>query len=82
MAHESGATDSVLCEALDAASERFALYDLHVLNNACKFTCGGDIVVTAARRDDGERIWLTIAIADTGNGMTAEQVADVFGLFV
>jgi signal transduction histidine kinase len=52
-----------------------------VLNNACKFTQGGRINVSAAVCDDFDRRWLTIAVADTGIGMTAEQAAGVFGLF-
>jgi two-component system, sensor histidine kinase and response regulator len=53
----------------------------HVLNNACKFTHDGQIVVTAACREDVDRRWLTIAVADTGIGMTDEQLANVFGPF-
>jgi len=52
-----------------------------VLNNACKFTHDGQIVVTVACREDVDRRWLIIAVADTGIGMTYEQVKGVFGPF-
>jgi signal transduction histidine kinase len=52
-----------------------------VLNNACKFTQDGKIVVTASSCEDCDRRWLTIAVSDTGIGMTGEQVAGAFGLF-
>src|SRR4051794_7070795 len=64
-----------------ADAQRLRQVMVNVLNNACKFTHDGQIVVTAACREDMDRRWLTIAVADTGIGMTAEQVADIFGLF-
>src|SRR3954469_19620081 len=54
---------------------------VNVLNNACKFTHDGQIVVTVACREDVDRRWLAIAVADTGIGMTCEQLANVFGPF-
>jgi len=64
-----------------ADPQRLRQVIVNVLNNACKFTHYGQIVVTAACREDMDRRWLTIAVADTGIGMTVEQVADIFGLF-
>jgi two-component system sensor histidine kinase/response regulator len=64
-----------------ADPQRLRQVIVNVLNNACKFTHDGQIVMTMACREDMDRRWLTIAVADTGIGMTAEQVADVFGLF-
>jgi signal transduction histidine kinase/CheY-like chemotaxis protein len=54
---------------------------LNLTSNAAKFTEGGLITVTAARRrqDDGD--WITIAVADTGIGMTAEQMGKLFQEF-
>jgi adenylate cyclase len=64
-----------------ADPQRLRQVVLNVLNNACKFTQDGKIVVTAASCEDCDRRWLTIAVSDTGIGMTGEQVAGAFGLF-
>ncbi|MCJ2131317.1 response regulator [Methylobacterium sp. E-045] len=55
---------------------------LNLLSNAAKFTEGGVITVSVAResQNDGERI--VFQVADTGIGMTEEQVAKLFQRFV
>jgi PAS domain S-box-containing protein len=54
---------------------------LNLLSNACKFTENGDVSLTAGRdRADGGD-WFTFTVADTGIGMTAEQMAKVFEEF-
>jgi len=55
---------------------------LNLTSNAAKFTEGGLITITATRRrqDDGD--WVTVAVADTGIGMTAEQTAKLFQDFM
>lgn len=62
---------------------------LNLLSNACKFTRGGEIRITARRigADDGGDPaspggWIEIVIADTGIGMTEAQLARVFDDFV
>ncbi len=50
---------------------------LNLLSNAAKFTERGTVTLTA-RRADG---WLTVAVADTGIGMTTEQQARLFMAF-
>jgi CheY-like chemotaxis protein/two-component sensor histidine kinase len=51
---------------------------LNLLSNAAKFTHDGEIVVQARR--DGDT--LEVAVADTGIGMTGEQVGRLFNAFV
>jgi signal transduction histidine kinase/CheY-like chemotaxis protein len=51
---------------------------LNLVSNANKFTEHGAITVSAQRRDHSGGAWITIAVADTGIGMTAEQMAKLF----
>jgi signal transduction histidine kinase len=53
---------------------------LNLLSNACKFTKQGDVTLRARRVADG-RHWVELAVADTGIGMTAEQLAKLFQEF-
>jgi PAS domain S-box-containing protein len=55
---------------------------LNLLANAAKFTSGGEIVLRARREtcDDGD--WIEVAVADTGIGMTDEQISRLFQAFV
>jgi GAF domain-containing protein len=53
---------------------------LNLLSNACKFTKQGDVALRARRLDDG-RDWIELAVADSGIGMTAEQLAKLFQEF-
>jgi PAS domain S-box-containing protein len=54
---------------------------LNLLSNAAKFTKDGRITVRARReRRDGED-WLSIAVSDTGIGLSAEQIARLFNAF-
>jgi PAS domain S-box-containing protein len=53
---------------------------LNLLSNACKFTEKGEVTLTVERdRPDGA--WFTFTVADSGIGMTAEQMAKVFEEF-
>ena len=54
---------------------------LNLLSNACKFTEGGEISLSAARWTAAGRDWVRFAVADTGIGMTPEQQAKVFEEF-
>lgn len=51
---------------------------LNLLSNAAKFTSNGEVAVRARRRGDA----IEIAVADTGIGMTEEQVGRLFMAFV
>jgi PAS domain S-box-containing protein len=54
---------------------------LNLLSNACKFTENGDVSLTAGRERATGGDWLIFTVADTGIGMTAEQMAKVFEEF-
>jgi PAS domain S-box-containing protein len=55
---------------------------LNLLSNACKFTDHGTITLTADRERNGTGAeWLVFTIADTGIGMTPEQMARLFEAF-
>ncbi|MET0257680.1 MAG: response regulator [Methylobacterium sp.] len=54
---------------------------INLLSNASKFTEGGTIRLTAKRVTDDGRDWITFEVADTGIGMTSEQVGRLFERF-
>jgi signal transduction histidine kinase len=54
---------------------------LNLMSNANKFTEHGTISVDARQANENGRDWITIAIADTGIGMTAEQMGKLFQEF-
>jgi len=54
---------------------------LNLIGNACKFTKGGEVRVSARRDGNGAGQRLVVAIADTGIGMTAEQIGRLFQEF-
>jgi signal transduction histidine kinase len=63
----------------DAMRLRQAL--LNLMSNANKFTERGTISVDARHGRENGRDWITIAIADTGIGMTPEQMGKLFQEF-
>ena len=67
----------------DLTKVRQALYNL--LSNAAKFTERGEITLTAAREpgegEGGAGDWLVFRVADTGIGMTPEQLGRLFEAF-
>jgi GAF domain-containing protein len=54
---------------------------LNLMSNANKFTERGTITVDARQGQEDGRDWVTIAVADTGIGMTPEQVGKLFQEF-
>ena len=54
---------------------------LNLLSNACKFTEQGTVTITIARVTRGTADWMRIAVADTGIGMTPEQLGNMFKEF-
>lgn len=65
----------------DAGKLRQILSNL--LDNAGKFTSGGRITLTVRREPGtGGVDWISVAVADTGIGMAAEQVERMFDPFV
>jgi len=55
---------------------------LNLTSNAIKFTEHGKITISVRRVADGNAEWITMAVSDTGIGMTPEQVARLFQEFV
>jgi signal transduction histidine kinase/CheY-like chemotaxis protein len=54
---------------------------LNLLSNANKFTDHGTITIDARQTEEEGRGWVTISVADTGIGMTAEQMGKLFQEF-
>jgi signal transduction histidine kinase len=54
---------------------------LNLMSNANKFTERGTISVDARQGHENGRAWITIAVADTGIGMTPEQMGKLFQEF-
>ena len=54
---------------------------LNLLSNAFKFTEQGTVTLRAERETDASGEWLSVEVADTGIGMTEEQVAGLFQEF-
>jgi len=55
---------------------------LNLASNASKFTEGGSVTIDARRSTESGRDWITVAVADTGIGLTREQMARLFQDFV
>jgi signal transduction histidine kinase len=66
--------------ALTADPMRLKQILLNLLSNACKFTKEGEVALRVRKVADG-RDWVELAVADTGIGMTAEQLAKLFQEF-
>ena len=60
----------------DATKVRQALFN--VLANACKFTSKGTVSLDVASEADASGDWIRFTIADTGIGMTQEQMSRLF----
>jgi adenylate cyclase len=54
---------------------------LNLLSNACKFTERGTVSLEVRRTDIYEDSWIEFIVADTGIGMTSEQMAKLFQEF-
>jgi signal transduction histidine kinase/CheY-like chemotaxis protein len=55
---------------------------LNLLSNANKFTERGKVTITVHRAAEADAKWITMAVADTGIGMTPEQMGRLFQEFV
>ncbi len=66
--------------AIRSDRQRILQILLNFAGNACKFTTDGTITVGAALTSDAQRV--RIEVADTGVGMTPEQLATIFAPFV
>ena len=55
---------------------------LNLVGNAAKFTENGTITLTVRRHREDGADWLSFAVADTGIGLTQEQIGKLFQRFV
>ncbi|MCE5237198.1 response regulator [bacterium] len=63
----------------DLTRLRQCLFNL--LSNACKFTRQGTVTLEVTREHEPAGDWLVFAVADTGIGMTPEQIGKIFEPF-
>jgi signal transduction histidine kinase len=54
---------------------------LNLMSNANKFTDHGTITIDARQGQENGRDWITLSVADTGIGMTPEQMGKLFQEF-
>jgi signal transduction histidine kinase len=54
---------------------------LNLASNASKFTEKGSVTIAARQGQENGRGWITLAVSDTGIGMTAEQMGKLFQEF-
>jgi signal transduction histidine kinase len=66
---------------IHADETRFRQALLNLMSNANKFTDHGTITIDARQGQDDGRNWVSIAVTDTGIGMTAEQMGKLFQEF-
>lgn len=64
----------------DVTKVRQTLFNL--LSNAAKFTERGSITLRVDRHFDDVKEWMVFQVQDTGIGMTAEQLQDIFKEFI
>jgi len=55
---------------------------LNLVSNANKFTERGKVTISAQREEEDGRAWITLAVTDTGIGMTPELIGQLFQEFV
>jgi signal transduction histidine kinase len=66
---------------IHADQTRFRQSLLNLASNANKFTEKGTITIAARQGQENGRDWITLAVADTGIGMTPEQMGKLFQEF-
>jgi signal transduction histidine kinase len=66
---------------IHADETRFRQSLLNLASNANKFTEKGTVTIAAHKRQENGRDWITLSVADTGIGMTAEQMGKLFQEF-
>jgi len=85
LAAKNGNQVSVHCDAaigtMHADQMRLRQALLNLMSNANKFTDRGTITIDARQGQEDGRDWVTIAVADTGIGMTPEQMGKLFQEF-
>jgi signal transduction histidine kinase len=85
LAAKNGNHLAVHCDAgigtMHADQMRLRQALLNLLSNANKFTEQGTITIDARQGQENGRDWITLAVADTGIGMTPEQIGKLFQEF-
>jgi len=85
LAAKNGNQLVVLCDgaigSLHADSMRLRQALLNLMSNANKFTERGTITIDAHQGQQNGRDWITLAVTDTGIGMTPEQMDKLFQEF-
>jgi signal transduction histidine kinase len=85
LAAKNGNQVAVRCNAeigmMHADQMRLRQALLNLMSNANKFTEGGIITIAAHQGQENGRDWITLSVADTGIGMTAEQMGKLFQEF-
>ncbi|MEO0561897.1 MAG: ATP-binding protein, partial [Chloroflexota bacterium] len=71
--------DDIGTMVADLTKVRQVLFNL--LSNAAKFTENGVVTLSAERRGNEDGDYVIFSVRDTGIGMTADQMADVFDEF-
>jgi signal transduction histidine kinase len=66
---------------IHADQTRFRQSLLNLASNANKFTEKGTITIAAHQAQENGRDWVTFSVADTGIGMTPEQMGKLFQEF-
>ena len=85
LAGKNGNQIKLCCQAeignLHADQMRLRQALLNLMSNANKFTDRGTITIDARHGQQNGRDWITLAVADTGIRMTAEQIGKLFQEF-
>jgi len=85
MATKNGNQVAVQCDGkigtMYADQMRLRQALLNLMSNANKFTERGTITIDAGQQQENGRDWITLAVTDTGIGMTAEQMGKLFQEF-
>ena len=85
MATKNGNRVVVACPpdlgTVHADQTRFRQSLLNLASNANKFTEKGTITIAAHQGQENDRDWVTLAVTDTGIGMTTEQMGKLFQEF-
>ena len=85
LAAKNGNQVAVHCDAaigmIHADQMRLRQALLNLMSNANKFTDHGTITIDARQGQEGSRDWITLAVADTGIGMTPDQMGKLFQEF-
>jgi signal transduction histidine kinase len=85
LAAKNGNQVSVHCDAaigtMHADEMRLRQALLNLMSNANKFTERGSITINARHGQENGGDWITLAVADTGIGMTPEQMGKLFREF-